>query len=277
MMACIQDRDSMQVKERGRDSASSQLIFLGTGGARIVVFKQIRASGGIWLSLKGVQIHIDPGPGALVQMTSKPLRLDPTHLSAVVLTHKHLDHSADINVMVEAMTEGGFRRRGLVLAPGDAFDSDPVVFAYLRSYPEAIGVLREGSSFQIGDVAVEAPLRLLHPVENYSLTFRGGGKTISVISDTRYFPDLEKVPEPEDVLILYVVLYQRREVDHLCLEDAKRIIQGRKPRLAILTHFGMSMLRAKPWEQVADLEQELGRPIKAAYDRMRVDLETLEG
>jgi len=267
----------MQVKERGRDSASSQLIFLGTGGARIVVFKQIRASGGIWLSLKGVQIHIDPGPGALVQMTSKPLRLDPTHLSAVVLTHKHLDHSADINVMVEAMTEGGFRRRGLVLAPGDAFDSDPVVFAYLRSYPEAIGVLREGSSFQIGDVAVEAPLRLLHPVENYSLTFRGGGKTISVISDTRYFPDLEKVPEPEDVLILYVVLYQRREVDHLCLEDAKRIIQGRKPRLAILTHFGMSMLRAKPWEQVADLEQELGRPIKAAYDRMRVDLETLEG
>ncbi len=38
----------------------------------------------------------------------------------------------------------------------------------------------------------------------------------------------------------------------------------------------MNMLRAKPWERAADMEQELGIPIKAAYDRMRVDLEALD-
>jgi ribonuclease BN (tRNA processing enzyme) len=256
-------------------TVKSEIVFLGTGGARIVVFKQIRASGGIWLSLEGTQIHIDPGPGALVHLTSKRLRLDPTHLSAIVLSHKHLDHSADINVMIEAMTEGGLKRKGAIFAPTDAYESDPVIFRYLRSYADATEVLHEGFCFRIGRISLQVPLRLQHPVENYALTFKGGGKTITLISDTRYFAQLENAPEKESVLILYTVLLQRREIDHLCLEDAKRIIGARNPQLAVLTHFGMTMLRAKPWELAAGLEQELGLRVMGAYDHMRLDLDSL--
>jgi phosphoribosyl 1,2-cyclic phosphodiesterase len=228
------------------------------------------------MSLDGTQIHIDPGPGALVHLTSKSLRLEPTYLSAILLTHKHLDHSADVNVMIEAMTEGGLHRKGVVLAPQDAYDSDPVVFGYLRSYVEATEVLREDYSLRIGGIFVEAPLRLSHSVENYALTFKGGGKIISLISDTRYFPELEEAAGEEDVLILHVVLLQRREIDHLCLEDAKGIIRARRPKLAVLTHFGMSMLRAKPWELASSMEQELGVRVMAAYDHLRLDLQSLE-
>ena len=255
------------------------MIFLGTGGARVVVFKQIRASGGIWMELDGTQVHIDPGPGALVHARSKRLQLDPAHLTAVILTHKHLDHSADINVMIEAMTEGGFHPRGAVLAPKDAYDRDPVVLQYLRSYVGRVEVLEEGSRFQLETLFLKVSDRLVHSVENYALTFEGGGKTISLISDTRYFPGLEEPPrseQPEDVLILNVVLHERREIDHLCLEDAKRIIGARKPRLSILTHFGMSMLRAKPWELAAGIEQEVGLRVVAAYDHMRLDLSSLD-
>jgi len=259
-------------KRTARGPSASEMIFLGTGGARIVVFKQIRASGGIWMSLDGSQIHVDPGPGALVHVTSKRIGLDPTHLSAILLTHKHLDHSGDINVMIEAMTEGGFHRRGTVLAPKDACESDPVIFGYLRAYVEGIEILREGFQVQVGGISIRCPLRLRHPVENYSVTFQGGGKTISLIPDTRYFPELEEAQEEEDLLILYVVLLQRREIDHLCLEDAKRIIRGRRPKAAILTHFGMTMLRAKPWELAASMEQDLGQRVVAAYDHMRLDL-----
>lgn len=269
-------RSSPQGKKVQSGISSSQIIFLGTGGARIVVFKQIRASGGIWISLEGIQVHVDPGPGALVHLTSRRLRLDPTHLSAIVLSHKHLDHSADINVMIEAMTEGGFRRKGAVFAPRDAYESDPVIFQYLRSYADAMEVLEEGSRFQIGGISLEVPLRLQHLVENYGLVFRGGGKTVSLISDTRYFAQLEDAPKEEEVLILHTVLLQRRDIDHLCLEDAKRIIGARRPKLAILTHFGMTMLRAKPWELAADMEQELGLRVMAAYDHMRLDLDSLQ-
>lgn len=35
-----------------KELETNYIIFLGTGGARVVVFKQILASGGLWLSRK---------------------------------------------------------------------------------------------------------------------------------------------------------------------------------------------------------------------------------
>ena len=53
------------------------LRFLGTGGARWVVAKQIRSSGGFWLQTDGANIHVDPGPGALVRAHAQVPRCDP--------------------------------------------------------------------------------------------------------------------------------------------------------------------------------------------------------
>ena len=92
--------------------------FLGTGGARFVVARQIRASGGIWLRFGETQIHVDPGPGALVRALSAVPPCEPPQLDAIVLSHKHLDHSGDVNVMIEAMCQGGWKRRGALLRAG---------------------------------------------------------------------------------------------------------------------------------------------------------------
>ena len=86
------------------------ITFLGTAGARIMVANQILASGGLWLSLSGTEILLDPGPGCIVQSTKRKLRANK--LSAIILSHRHLDHSADTNIMVEAMTQGGLKRLG---------------------------------------------------------------------------------------------------------------------------------------------------------------------
>jgi len=94
--------------------------FLGTAGARIVVFKQLRASGGLWLSANGTELLIDPGPGSLLRALSSRPSLSPARLDGVLITHRHLDHAADVNVIIEAMTEGGFKRRGVLFAPRDA-------------------------------------------------------------------------------------------------------------------------------------------------------------
>ena len=42
---------------------SISIRFLGTGGARFVVAKQIRASGGMWMRFGETQVHVDPGAG----------------------------------------------------------------------------------------------------------------------------------------------------------------------------------------------------------------------
>ncbi len=59
---------------------------------------------------------------------------------------------------------------------------------------------------------------------------------------------------------------------HLTLEDARRIIAAIKPRRAILTHFGMAMIKANPSALARDLEQELKVEVTAATDGLRIDL-----
>ena len=46
-----------------------------------------------------------------------------------------------------------------------------------------------------------------------------------------------------------------------------------RPRLAVLTHFGLTMLRARPWELAETLSRETGIRSLAASDRWRLDLD----
>ena len=150
-----------------------RMVILGSGGARIVVARQLRASGGIWFSLGGTQFLLDPGPGALVRMTGSRHRLDPTRLSGILLSHRHLDHSGDVNNMIEAMTMGGTEPRGALFAPADALGGDdPVVLKYVRPFLERVVTLEEGGSYALGNVTFTCPVRHQHRGEVYGFKFR---------------------------------------------------------------------------------------------------------
>jgi len=253
--------------------------FLGTAGARVVVAKQLRSSGGTWLHLQGCDILLDPGPGSLVRALSSKPKLDPSTLDAVILSHKHLDHSGDINVIIEAMTQGGFKKQGLLFAPRDALEGDPVVLKYLRGFLERIEILEEGGRYRIGDVSFSAPLRSRHPGEAYGLTFHLPEATLSFITDTAYFPELASAYKSDLVVINVVLLEpsQHPHIQHLCLDEAVRLIREIRPKAAVLTHFGMGMLRAKPWELATSLTREIGIPVLAARDGMTLDIAELLG
>ncbi|MHC1587498.1 MAG: MBL fold metallo-hydrolase [Candidatus Syntropharchaeia archaeon] len=248
--------------------------FLGTAGARFAVIKQLRASGGTWLILGGKNILIDPGPGTLVRCLRSRPKLDPSKLDGIILTHKHLDHSSDINIMIEAMTDGGYTRRGVLFCPEDALSEDPVVLKYLREFPEEIKILRERGEYSIGEIRFNTPKRHVHGVETYGLNVRTENFTISFIVDTKYFPGLEEYYDG-DILVLNVLRYtdDKREIDHLSVPDAERIISLRKPKVAILTHFGMTMIRNKPHEIAARMEKKVGTRVIAASDGMSFDID----
>ena len=254
---------------------ADEVVFVGTGGGRMTTAFQARATGGLWVCLDGVRVCVDPGPGALAHARGRALGLDPGELDAVVLTHKHLDHSGDVNAMIEAMTQGGTKKRGLVLAPRDAYEEDPVILRYVRSYPAATDVLVAGGRQRLGGdggPVLETPLQLKHPVETYGLRFVGRRYTVGLIACTGYFPELEAAFRT-DVLILNVVYREPRDEIHLSVPDARRLITAIRPRLAIITHFGLTMLRARPWELAETLASETGVRVLAARDRWRLDLE----
>jgi ribonuclease BN (tRNA processing enzyme) len=258
----------------GKSSAEDIITFLGAAGARIMVANQILASGGLWLNLGGTEILLDPGPGCIVQSTKRKLR--GYKLSGIILSHRHLDHSADVNIMVEAMTQGGFQRHGWLFAPADALESEPVIFSYLKHYLEGIEVLQAGKSYSIGNVSFATPIQHIHPVETYGMVFTTAGHTFSYIADSRYFDGLCQSYKSELLIINVVFLEPRPPIDHLSVPDAKRIIMELKPKVAILTHFGMTLWRAKPWEIAERLSQETGVRVVAARDGMRFDLSQLD-
>jgi ribonuclease BN (tRNA processing enzyme) len=256
------------------DEPTDTITFLGTAGARFVVTKQFLASGGAWLNLGRTEILLDPGPGCLVQSVKR--KLDALKLKAIILSHKHLDHSGDINIMIEAMTEGGRRQQGVLFAPSDALNKDAVIFPYLRNFPQKIEILSEGGSYSVDGVSFETPVRHRHPVETYGFVFKTPRHTFSWITDTKYFPELSGYYRAELLVINVVLMESRDPVDHLSLPQARQIIEEVKPKVAILTHFGMSIWRSKPWELAQKLSDETGIKIIAARDGMKFDFAKLD-
>ncbi|MBC5811217.1 MAG: MBL fold metallo-hydrolase [Candidatus Eremiobacteraeota bacterium] len=258
--------------------------FLGTGGARFVVARQIRASGGMWFrfgSEQGgavTQIHVDPGPGALVRALSSVPPCEPRELDAIALSHKHLDHSGDVNAMIEAMTQGGWRKRGALLAPRDAFEGEPVIFPYAARFVPTHHVLEERSGpYLINDVEVRTSVRHHHGVETYGFNFTHAGTTVSYLPCGRYFDGLidDYRSHAPDALIINVLRYRdSMDVDHITFDQARDVIAGVRPRVAVLTHFGTKMLERDPPKLARELEDELGLKVFAAYDGWTLDVST---
>jgi ribonuclease BN (tRNA processing enzyme) len=250
--------------------------FIGTAGARFVVAKQLRSSGGLWFSLQGVNIYMDPGPGALVRCLASKPKLDPTKLDGIILSHKHLDHSGDINALIEAMSEGGYRPKGVLFAPQDALEEDPVVLRYVRNYIPRIEILKENSQYSLATLKFETAGRHVHSVETYGFNFHLPEYTVSYITDTKYYPELIS-QYPGDLLLLNIVLLTEpsHPIDHLSLKDVTLILKEGRARVVVLTHFGMRMHQAKPWEIAERLSQESGKKIIAARDGMVLDMDEL--
>jgi ribonuclease BN (tRNA processing enzyme) len=249
----------------------SSVTFLGTGGARVVVFKQILASGGLWLDVDGTLLLVDPGPGSIVQCTKR--KLYPEKLSAVIITHRHLDHCADVNSIIESMTTGGLERRGILFAPRDALDEDPVVLRYLRPYLDEVRVLAERTEYAVGSARFRTTVRLSHPAETYGLIFQTSLGRLGLLTDTAYFPELADQFRCDYLIVNVVLLQPRPGVYHLCVAEAQMIIEAVRPKVAVLTHFGMGVWRAKPWEIAARMSDQTGIKVIAARDGMRLELE----
>lgn len=247
--------------------------FLGTGGARFVVAKQIRATGGMWLNYKNTNLYIDPGPGALVRVRASKDHLDPIHLDGIILTHKHIDHSNDINVMIEAMTDGGFKKKGTVFCPSDAIGNDPVIFKYVHRYVEHIEVLKEKEEYSLKDITFKTSMRHIHPVETYGVIFYLN-KKIGLITDTRFFNGLIDFYKA-DYLIVNVLRTKPIEktdaIDHLSIQDVKNIALTIKPEVLIMTHFGMNIILEKPHLVAEKLREETGVNIISAHDGMKIE------
>ena len=89
----------------------------------------------------------------------------------------------------------------------------PSSSSILQEYVKEIVVLKENGDYEIGDISFSTGQRHRHRVETYGLNFRIASRTVSWITDTRFFPELPDLYRGE-VLVIHVVGSSRLETSH---------------------------------------------------------------
>lgn len=196
--------------------------------------------------------------------------------TAVFVSHAHLLHSNDLNAVIDAMTYRGFDKKGVVVANktviNGADDYEPRLLSFYKGCLERFIVLEEGQRVGINEIEVQA-LKCRHSDPNaIGFKFFTPKFTLAYVGDTSYSLDLVEQYKGANILILNVTNPKKSDSnDHLSCEGAAKIIKAVKPRLAIITHFGIKMLEADPMYTVREIQKETGVQTIAAKDNMIIN------
>jgi phosphoribosyl 1,2-cyclic phosphodiesterase len=252
----------------------THITLQGTGGGRFATIFQERATGGVYVQ-DGLRLHIDPGPGALVQM--KRARLDPTKTDAILVSHCHPDHYTDAEILVEAMTGGAHVKRGLLAGSTSVLEGaagfGPAVSAYHKSKVETVRALVPGDTIEQGPMTITAtPASHSDPT---AVGFRIGTSAgeVGYVPDTALAAPVVEANRGVRVLIVPLTRPLRARIDfHLCTEDAAELVAGVAPEMALLTHFGLKILREDPEVQAQYIEKKTGVRTVVGEDLMTVSI-----
>ena len=256
--------------------AEVELVFLGTGGGRFATLTQKRKTGGIRFLSKSLNMHLDPGPGALIY--SLKMGLNPQKIKAVLVSHSHPDHYTNAEILIEAMTRGMLKKRGIVAAPRSVLfgneESGPAISRYHQKMPEEVIEVKPGVVFQVGNTRIVTTEAKHSDPDAVGFRFEiPEAGDIAYTSDTEYFEGVGEAYSGVRLLLLCVMRPSGNPwMGHMTPEDAIKIVEKVKPEMVVATHFGMKMIFSGPNREVKLIEEKTGVPTLAASDGMRLNV-----
>ncbi|MCJ7450531.1 MAG: MBL fold metallo-hydrolase [Candidatus Nanohaloarchaeota archaeon QJJ-9] len=220
-----------------------KLTFLGTGGGRFDMIEQVRQTGGFVLEKDDAMVAVDPAPGALVY--GKKNGIDFRELDAIFVSHLHLDHQGDAEVLIEAMTDGCKEKRGKLITTEQVLEGPGDDVPYISNYhKECVDELLTPSRDEKVDVnGLEIEItETYHEEGTETIGFKVGTKDgkIGYIADTEY--DKRIIDQYEDCKYLVINVlrpYTNSWEGHLNLKDGARLVEEIEPEKAIFQHFGL--------------------------------------
>ncbi|NWF87600.1 MBL fold metallo-hydrolase [Candidatus Bathyarchaeota archaeon] len=255
-------------------SPKVEIILLGTGGGRFATITQKRRTAGIRILSEGLNLHLDPGPGALVHSISEGL--DPQKINAVFVSHCHPDHYTDAEVLIEAMTHGMTKKRGVLVAAKSVLNGnnscEPSISKYHQQMPEQKIEAVPNMKFQVGNLNISVT-KSVHTDPN-AVGFRfetSDFGDFAYTSDTEYYEDIGKYYEDVRLLILCVMRTAGKPwKGHMTTNDAIKIVEATRPEQAVLTHLGMQMIFKGSAAEAKLIEEKTRVPTIAATDGMHI-------
>ncbi len=173
------------------------------------------------------------------------------------------------------MTHSGIERRGIVMGSKSILQaqerSNPYLTKYHQNLVEKIIPLEKNHKVGIELVEINAlPADHSDPTA-IGFKIRCPKFTVSYTGDTTVTPELLESLTGTDFLILNVPYPGNKEVSkNLNQEAAIKIISHVRPRLAIITHFGLEMIKADPLHQAREIQRITGVQTIAARDGLAI-------
>ncbi|SIO05585.1 Ribonuclease BN, tRNA processing enzyme [Carnobacterium alterfunditum] len=199
------------------------------------------------LETENYHLLIDVGSASLIALED---HLDPLQLDAVILSHYHYDHIADLGVL-QFTRQLKRMKNNLERAPmfpiyGHQGDNENFKRLTMDTVSEGIAY-DEGQKLYIGPFEIQF-MRTLHPVECYAMRIVEikTGKILVYTADSGYLPDFVTFSKEADVLLADTNFFNGMENHrvHMSAAEVGRIAKEADVKKVILTHL----------PQVGDLE-----------------------
>lgn len=194
------------------------------------------ASAGYLLEHEDFHLLIDCGSGVLSKLQNF---LAPEELDAVILSHYHPDHVADIGVLQHARLIQGFLDKEFGCLPIYGHGLDEAEFAKL-TYKN----ITEGRAYDpqttlnVGPFTIQF-LRTNHPVPCFAMKIEAGGKTLIYTGDTSYRNEFISFSKEADLLLSECNFYSHQDgknAGHMNSTDVGRLAAEAEVKKVILTH-----------------------------------------
>ncbi len=215
-----------------------QLTILGSGTA---IPSGERFPAGYSVATGAVRLMVDCGPGTLRRLAQAGTSV--AVLDAVLLTHYHTDHCADLAALLFALRSPHFAGRAplhVFGAPGLQRLVDKLTEAWPWLQPRGYELLLhevQPGAFELGDVHVAAvPIRHTAQSLGYRLTTAGG--TIAFAGDADECDELVELARGADTFVCDAATPDGQKLDgHLTPALAARYAARAGVRRLVLTHF----------------------------------------
>ncbi|WP_040204469.1 MBL fold metallo-hydrolase [Neobacillus jeddahensis] len=198
--------------------------------------KQNEASSGYILEHEGYHLLIDCGSGVLSKLQNI---IQPEQLDAVIVSHYHPDHIADIGVLQHARLIQGFLGIDMPTLPIYAHEFDQHEFAKLTYKQITKGIAYDPTiTMKLGPFQVSF-LKTNHPVPCYAMRFEAAGKVLVYTADSSFKEEFIEFSRHADVLLCECNFYGHQNgqsAGHMTSIDAGQLAERAAVKQLILTH-----------------------------------------
>lgn len=197
------------------------------------------STAGFWANVEGVNLYFDPGPGAVWHIRQHGLI--PDDLQGILVTHKHVDHTADLNALIEAvhyqMTRGGWNFKDYqVLVPADVYQ-EGYITKHHQKMPGKIIKVQPKQEYFLKHLKIKTTKKLVekpyykNKLDEFGYQVSGKKYRFTYLPETFYkkglFTDLAS-----ELIILNAM---KPTGDYY--QQTKKIIKEISPQLVLLRHW----------------------------------------